>query len=73
MKYDLIQLYKAGLVSHKATFYIDVAEKIESLKATGMNNKQAEKKLSKDMRISTRTIQRAAKAKKQLDKQNDTI
>jgi hypothetical protein len=72
MKYDLIQLYKAGLVSHKATFYIDVAEKIDSLKATGMNNKQAEQKLSEDMKISTRTVRRAARAKKELDKVTDS-
>jgi hypothetical protein len=70
MKYTLTELYKAGLVSHKASFYIELAEKKDSLKATGMNNKQAEKKLSDDMRISTRTIQRASKAKKQLDKES---
>lgn len=73
MKYSLTELYKAGLVSHKANFYIDLAEKKESLKATGMNNKQAEEILSRDMGICTRTIQRASKAKKRLDKQIDTI
>lgn len=66
-KYSLKQLYIAGLISHKATFYIDVAEKKESLKATGMNNKQAEKTLSQDMKISERTVRRASEAKKRLD------
>jgi len=73
MKYTLKELYRAGLVSHTANFYIDLAEKKESLIAIGMNGKQAEAKLSQDMQISTRTIQRASKAKKQLDKQSDTI
>ncbi|MCK5610914.1 hypothetical protein KAR91_54070 [Candidatus Pacearchaeota archaeon] len=72
MKYDLIELYKAGLVSHKATFYIDVAEKKSSLMKTGLNNKQAEQKLAKDMKISERTVRRASKAKKRLDEVTDT-
>ena len=72
MKYDLIELYKAGLVSYKATFYIDVAIKKESLKATGMNNIESESILAKDMKISTRTIRRACKAKKILDKITDS-
>lgn len=72
MKYTLIELYRAGLVSPKASFYIELAEKKESLKATGMNNKQAEQKLSEDMKISTRTVRRASAAKKQLDKVTDS-
>ena len=71
MKYSLTELYKAGLVSHKAKFYIDVANKKESLKATGMNGKQAEEVLAKDMRISERTIRRACHAKKRLDSQTE--
>lgn len=67
MKYSLKELYRAGLVSHKANFYIDLAEKKNSLMATGMNNKQAEERLSKDMRISERTVRRACQAKKRLD------
>lgn len=68
MKYSLKALYQAGLISYIPTLYIDIAEKKESLKATGMNNKQSEKALAKDMKISPRTVRRASDAKKRLDK-----
>lgn len=72
MKYTLKELYQAGLISYIPKLYIDIAEKKESLMATGMNNKQAEKALAKDMRISRRTVRRASDAKKRLDKAMST-
>ena len=65
MKYTLSELYRAGIISEKPRLYLDIAEKVNELKA--LHIKRPSDKVAKDMQISIRTVARAIRVGKRLD------
>ena len=62
-KYTLEELYRKGLISPCIINYREINDKIRQLKATGMKNGKAVRKVAKELGITTRTIYNSLKVK----------
>ena len=58
---ELKKLYRAGLISYKPIYYIEISGKVKELKASGMNHTPAINKVAEDSGVSIQTVYRAVK------------
>jgi len=66
-KEDLTILYKAGLISSKPFFYIEIKDKIKQYVSQGMTKTEAVTKVSNLTGVSSRTVWIALNATKGID------
>lgn len=58
-KYDILTLYRAGVITEKAMHYIDISEKVSALMKTGIKKSHACRTVALNTGCNLRTCYRA--------------
>ena len=58
-KYDILTLYKAGVITEKAMHYINISEKVIAIMKTGRKKSHACREVASNTGVNMRTCYRA--------------